>query len=231
MVMSKPLCIIPARGGSKRFPKKNMALLNGKPLVDYAIEVALASKIFSRVCVSSEDQEILDIAKSYNPDFAMPRPQRLARDKSRIPQVCKYVLDELLKLGEKYEEFAILLPTSPLRTTTDIVKSFKIFKGNGANCVMSVTPFSHPPQRALSVENGLVKPYFGNQFMKQAQELAQLYRHDGTVIFIKTEVFLANNDYYVENTLPYYVPLERAVDVDNLLDLKFAEFLMKITPK
>lgn len=225
-MIESPLCIIPARGGSKRLANKNRALVLGKSLVAYAIEVALASNIFSRICVSSEDDKILKIADTYGEGLSLKRPVELSGDDIGVAQVCEYILSESLKQGEKYEAFAILLPTSPLRTSADIKSAYELLQEPKTNCVMSLVAYSHPPQRALSVTSGRVKPYFGYQFMKRTQELEQLYRHDGTVIFAKTQAFLENKGYWMAGTIPYYVPENRSVDIDTEQDLEYAEFLL-----
>lgn len=204
-----------------------MALLSGKPLVAYAIEVALASKIFGRICVSSEDTKILDIANLYGPDIAMPRPKKLATDKARVPEVCRYILAELHRQKETYKEFAVLLPTSPLRTVQDIQNAYSLLKKRNANYVMSLIAETHPPQLATCISKGYIRPYFGKHFIKQSQDLEQLYRHDGTIIFAKTNAFLRESDFYGSQIVPYIIDRERSVDIDTPFDLKFAEFLMK----
>jgi CMP-N-acetylneuraminic acid synthetase len=223
---SKPLCIIPARGGSKRFPRKNVALLNGKPLLAYAIEAALKSAVFDLVCVSSEDDEILSTARQYGASLAVPRPAELASDTAQVKQVCCYLLEYFQARGRAYGEFGLLLVTNPLRTAADIQGAYAVFKEKNANYVMSLVPFSHPPQRAVWAPDGYVQPYFGLAHMKQTQLLDPLYRHDGSVIFARSEVFLREQEFYGSRVAPYFIPPERSVDIDSPLDLKWAEFLI-----
>lgn len=226
----KPLCIIPAKGNSRRFPRKNTALLNGKPLVSHAIEAAISAKIFSRICVSSEDKQILEIARSYDPRIAITRPEKFAQDNVQVDKVCIELIKQLHSQGQYYNDFAVLLPTAPLRTKQDIKNAYRLLTDSKAFCVLSVTAYSHPPQRAVQIDNGYVKSYFGLNFMKQAQNLEQLYRHDGTIIFIETDKFLKAKTFWIDKIIPYFVDKTRSIDIDTLEDLLYAEFLQnKIT--
>ena len=222
----RPLCIIPARGVSERFPRKNIALLAGKPLLAYTIEAALESKIFDLVCVSSEDDEILRDAHVYGAHLALKRPQELAEDIAQVKDVCAYLLEYFAAQGRAYTEFAVLLVTNPLRTSQDIKAAYEVFKREGANYVMSLVPYSYPPQRAVWVPHGYVQPYFGLQYMKQAQLLDTLYRHDGSIVFAKSQAFLRERQFYGTKVVPYFVPIDRSVDIDHPLDLAWAEFLL-----
>jgi CMP-N-acetylneuraminic acid synthetase len=225
--MSKrPVCIIPARGGSKRFPRKNLALLAGKPLLAYAIEAALASNIFDSVCVSSEDNEIMGVAREYGATPVRREPE-LASDQAQVRHVCANLLEQFKIQGKVYETFAVLLTTNPLRTAQDIQQAYDIFNKGEANYVMSLVPYSHPPQRAVWAPQGYVEPYFGLEYMKQTQILDPLYRHDGSVIFGKTEVFLREREFYGSKVVPYFIPPERSVDIDTPLELSWAEFLLQ----
>jgi CMP-N-acetylneuraminic acid synthetase len=225
-VFRKPLCIIPARGASKRFPRKNLALLAGKPLLAYALEAAFKSQVFETVCVSSEDEEILEAARRHGAPLVLKRPPELATDTAQVRQVCLYLLEDFLKQGHAYREFGVMLLTNPLRIASDIIKAYEIFQHADANYVMSLVPFSHPPQRAVWAPHGYVEPYFGPQYMKPAQVLAPLFRHDGSIIFGKSEVFLREKEFFGSKVAPYFMPVERSVDIDTPLDLEWAEFLM-----
>nr|HDN00199.1 acylneuraminate cytidylyltransferase family protein [Deltaproteobacteria bacterium] len=226
---SRPLCIIPARGGSKRLPRKNIAPLAGKPLLAYTIDAALESEVFDLICISSEDKEILETARNYGVHLALKRGAELSTDTTQVKHVCAHVLEDLASRGQVYDEFAVLLVTNPLRTSQDIKDAYQIFKQKDANYVMSLVPYSHPPQRAVWVPNDYVEPYYGRQYMKQTQLLDTLYRHDGSIFFGRSEVFLRERELYGTKTVPYFIPPERSVDIDNPLDLAWAEFLLTKT--
>src|SRR3989344_8348542 len=156
----KPLCIIPARGGSKRFPRKNIALLRGKPLLTYVIEAAKQSGVFDAVCVSSDDDEILKIAKESGADLLLQRPPELAADTARVPHVCADIVKRCAKEGTQYEAFGVMLPTSPLCTAEDVRAAFAIFAEGNAHYVPSVAPYDEPPQSAMSVRGNELKSFF-----------------------------------------------------------------------
>ena len=222
----KPLCIIPARGGSKRFPRKNIALLAGKPLLGWAIESAKESEVFDMIMVSSEDEEILSIGSEFGADLTVKRPAHLADDKTQLKTVCKYHLENFTAEGKIYKEFALLLTTNPLKSAFDIRRAYEIFAQSDANYLMSLVQYNHPPQRAVMINQGYVQPYFGIENMKQAQRLQPLYHHDGSFIYARTESFLHEGEFYGSEVLPYIIPGERSVDIDSPLDLKWAEFLL-----
>lgn len=225
--IERPIAIIPARGGSKRFPRKNIALLLGKPLLAYAIEAALESDIFSSVCVSSEDDEILSIANRYGAQMVLKRPDALATDKAPLKELCAYLIESFKKQGINYDEFGLLLTTNPLRTANDIRVAYEKFKNSDANFCMSLVRFSHPPQRAVQIRSGYIEPYFGNNYMKQTQLLEPLYRHDGSFIFAKSKAFMKRKEFYTDKLLPFIIPENRSVDIDEPMDLEWAEFLIR----
>ena len=229
IIPEKPLAIIPARGGSKRFPRKNIAILAGKPLIAYAIEAARDSEIFDLVCVSSEDDEILEIAEEWGAQAVLKRPAALADDLTSLKEVCSYLLESFSLQGREYREFGLVLVTNPLRTPADLREAYDLFKNHNAVTCMSLVPFSHPPQRAVKVysKSGFVEPYFGLENMTQTQLLEPLYRHDGSIIFAQSEVFLKTREFYGPGVVPYFIPPERSVDIDSPLDLAWAEFLME----
>jgi N-acylneuraminate cytidylyltransferase len=220
-----PLCIIPARGGSKRFPRKNLALLGGKPLLAYVIEAARGSGVFERVCVSSEDPEILETARRWGAE-PIVRPAELAADAAQVKQVCAHLLESFAREGLRYDEFGVGLVTNPLVAPEDLRGAYAAFKQAGADTLMSLVPFSHPPQRAVAIIGGRVRPFFGIQQMKPAQQLEPLYRHDGAIIFAKTDAFLRDREFYGDSVAPYFMPVERSVDIDSPADLLWAEFLL-----
>ena len=227
--IKKPLCIIPARGGSKRFPRKNITLLNGKPLLSYAVEAAIASGIFHTICVSSEDDEILAVAKRYERILPLKRRQELAADTTRIVDLCQAILKEFKSHGKYFDEFAVLLTTSPLRTAEDVRYAYRLLKENDANAVMSVVPFEHTPQTAVWAADGYLKFFFDKRYISLRQEMTDLYHHDGAIYFSKTDAFLKNPVQYGEKVIPYYIPPERSVDINNPIDLEWAKFLMSKT--
>jgi CMP-N-acetylneuraminic acid synthetase len=224
--LANALCIIPARATSKRFPRKNLALIAGRPLVAQAIHVARTSGVFSAVCVSSESDEVLAVAREHGADFALPRSGRPGEYDAQVKDVCRSVLDELRAGGRSPDCFAVALPTSPLRSAADFRQAYRLLQESGADGCMSVVACDHPPQRALSIAGDRVRSFFGDQYLKPAQALEPLYRHDGAVLLMRTEAFLRRGEFYGNDLVPYVMPRERAVDVDDAVDLAWAEFLL-----
>jgi pseudaminic acid cytidylyltransferase len=221
--MSKPLCIIPARGGSKRFPRKNIALFNGKPLLAQAVETAIASDVFSEVIVTSDDDEFLAVASEYGAT-AIKRSADLSSDTAQVKQVCADLLKSLADEGKVFDAFAVLIPVSPLRTVEDIQKAYELLQGDTVHTVMSVVPYDSPPQLAQSIKGDYMEPYFDGDKLP-AQQMETLYHHDGTVIFCDAASFLEEGEFYGSHVVPYIMPLERTVDIDEPKDLQWAEFL------
>jgi pseudaminic acid cytidylyltransferase len=226
-VIEKPLCIIPARGGSKRFPRKNVALLLGKPLIAYAIETAKESGIYDKIFVSSDDDEILTVAEKYGADMAQKRPPELASDAAQIKHVCVYILQQFLDRGYYYDMFGLVLATNPFTKASDIREAYKKLQETGANAIMSVIPFNPPPQRAVWFPDGYIEPYFGMQYMKQAHLLEPLFVSDGSIYFARTDVFIEKQDLYLPKMIPFRISSEISVDIDYPEDLIRAEYILK----
>ena len=218
-------CIIPARGNSKRIPKKNICELNGKPLLSYTIEAAKKFELFGdNIHVSSENDEILEVASKCG---ASPywRDPKLSDDKTRYFDVVK---DFLIAHDVKEEPFCVLLPTSPLRNEQDISSAYNIFYQNQdkADGVMSVSELNHLPFHSLVVQDKLIKPLDAHGQTLRRQDIRTYYRHDGSLIIAKTERFLECNDWWELNLVPYHTPKSRALDIDTPEDLELAEMIL-----
>lgn len=216
----KILGIIPARGGSKGIPKKNIKLLNGKPLIAYTIEAALTSNLY-RVIVSTDCEEISNISKEYGAEVMM-RPSHLAEDKTPTLPVLQ---DVILKLNEKFDAVMTLQPTSPLRTLEDINKSIEIFSSDKeADSLVSVVevPHSYMPEKLMSL-NG--KYLTGNSQVKRRQEVSTIYARNGAAIYItKTEKL---SEYiFGGKILPYFMSKIKSFDIDDIEDWKIVERLI-----
>lgn len=214
----KVIAIIPARGTSKRFPRKNVALLQGKPLLGYAIESAKKSEVFDDIIVSSEDDEILWVAQEYGASIHR-RSSDLAADTVQLKTLCRAILAE----HDAYDAFGLLLPTNPLRTAEDIREAFALFMQPDTDAVMSVVPHADPPERAVWAPKGYVEPYFDVNNMKRDQDLDQLYHDDGSIILAKARVFLDTGELYLPRTRPYFIDPDHSVDINHPRDLKLAE--------
>jgi CMP-N-acetylneuraminic acid synthetase len=224
--MEQILAIIPARAGSKRLEKKNIKLLCGKPLIAYTIESALASHYLNRIVISTEDEEIARISRSFGAEVIM-RPLALAQDDSTTEDVIVNVLDQLKNKENYIPEILVLLqPTSPLRTTEDINNAIKIFIGTHGDSLVSITKFDHPPHWAFQIENGMLKSAFSKKSLKRSQDLPSLYRPNGALFITRTDSFIKNRSFYTKQTIPFILPRKRSIDIDDEFDFLVTEFLL-----
>lgn len=228
IVIMQNLCIIPARGGSKRFPKKNIALLNGKPLLNYSIEVASASKLFESVIVSTEDPDIKAVASEAGA-VVHERVPELASDSVRIPEVCLDVIKYCEAQGERYDVFCLLQPTCPLRTVHDLTDSYWQFCDRDANYSISVCEYDDPPFWAMCEDKeGYLKFFWGEKYITVRQNLPRVFRHNGSIIWAKTEVFCREKEFMRgSRAIPYFMPVERSIDIDYPVNLRLAECVLK----
>jgi CMP-N,N'-diacetyllegionaminic acid synthase len=225
--MSQILAVIPARSGSKRLPKKNIKMLLGKPLLAYTIDSVKNSRNVDRLIVSTEDNEIADISHAYHAEVLM-RPLELAQDESSTEDVVINVLEQLQNTEHYTPDIIILLqPTSPLRTTEDIDHAMNTFLTSSGDSLISVTEFDHTPYWAFRIEKGVLRPEFTKEKLKRSQELPKLYRPNGSIFIIRTPTFLKNRSFYTNHIIPYVMPRERSIDIDDEFDFSITEFLLK----
>jgi CMP-N-acetylneuraminic acid synthetase len=224
MMRARRLALIPARGGSKRFPRKNVALLGGISLVERAVEVARAADVFDRIIVSSEDAEIRGLAARAGAEIH-ERTDELASDTARVIHVCTAVLGDQAARGESYDVLCVLLPTSPFRRPHHVTESLALLERDRANVVMSVAEFPHVPFWAVHEVRGFLRLFWGRRWLKSRPSLPRLYRHNGAVLWARPDALARYGDFYCPRTAPYYMGLDESVDVDTPLDLEFAQFL------
>jgi CMP-N-acetylneuraminic acid synthetase len=223
--MSKYLAIIPARAGSKRLPNKNMLELEGKPLVAWSIEAALNSRYIDKVLVTSDDQNILNLSKKYKVD-AVNRPKRLSSDTSTTYDVVEHALS----LQEEGFEYVVLLqPTSPLRTEKHIDEAVKLLEIKNADAVISVCEVEHPVQWSMSLsDNKDMSEFIKKIDTKRSQELEKNYRLNGAIYICNMKKLLENKTFFLEsNIFAYVMSREDSVDIDEEIDFKLAELIVK----
>lgn len=228
------IAIIPARCGSKGLPGKNIKKMNNKPLIWYTINVAKKSKFIDKIIVSTDDNEIAKIAKSYEVEVPFMRPKKLAKDDSLAIDNYIYTIDRLNKeFNYSIDEFIVLQPTSPLRTSLDIENAVQIFEEKKADSVISVSEAIHPPIWAKRIDKkGILRNYFDIKIEnKNRQEIEKVYMPNGAVFVFKFSLLRKKYSYYSDKTYPYIMPLERSIDIDSKLDFEFAEYLMKKNAK
>lgn len=219
----KRLAIITARGGSKRIPRKNIKPFLGKPILAYSIEAALDSGLFDEVMVSTEDEEIAEIAKKYGAKVPFYRSEKTAGDFATTNDVLLEVLEEYKKLGREFDEACCIYPTAPFVTSSKLKKAMEEFAASDADTLIPVVAFSYPPKRSLVIREGrLVFQY--PEFMDfRSQDLEAEYHDIGQFYLFRTEAFERNKKLMIGNILPFVVDEMEVQDIDNESDWKIAE--------
>jgi pseudaminic acid cytidylyltransferase len=219
------VAIIPARGGSKRLPRKNIVLFMGKPIIDYSISAALACGLFKDVIVSTEDHEIAACARASGAEV-VDRPDRLATDTTSVNQVLMETLRTLEAKGRYYEEVCCLFATAPLRASCDIVKAHELLDPPNSEMVIAVSQYPLPPFQALvSDTQGHLRLYWPEQGQIQSQELPKLLVDNGSTYWATTESYYREGTFYGERMVGYEMPFSRSIDIDTQEDLKIVEAL------
>lgn len=223
------LAIIPARGGSKGLPGKNIKNLCGIPLICHTIKAALASNLVSRVVVSTDDSDIASIAKDCGAEVPFIRSIDLAGDDSMAMDVYLDMVDKItIEKSQPVESFVALLPTAPLRVSEDIDKAICIFNDKNADSVISVTESMIPVQWHRKItSDGVLCDYFpGNDSLLNRQKLEETYVPNGAIYIFRSEILRTTRQYYTKKTYPYIMPRNRSVDIDEMMDFEWAEFCM-----
>lgn len=221
------LAIIPARGGSKGLPGKNIRKLNDKPLIAHTIEQALNSKNISKVIVSTDDDEIAKIALQYGAEIPFIRPEHLASDIALAIDNYIYTIERLQKENKtKINEFIVLQPTSPLRTSEDIDNAINLFYEKDADSVISYTEEHHPITWHKQINDDLSFTNIFEDKLQNRQEIKTTYYPNGAIFIFKFNLVLQKK-YYSEKSYAYIMPRNRSVDIDTIDDFKYIEFLIQ----
>jgi CMP-N-acetylneuraminic acid synthetase len=226
----KTLAIIPARGGSKRVPRKNIRLLGGKPLVARTIEAAFGAKTLDRIVVSSDSSEVLNIARSYDMGVALPRPAEFATDTSPAILYVKHALEALegTEGGDPFEAIVILQPSSPFTLPEDIDGTVRLLKRTGADSAVSITQLDHAihPFKLKILKGDRLIPYLEEEEGRMAaHELPPLYVRNCSV-YATRRTIVDSGQTIGSDCRGYLMPPERSVDINTELDFLFAEFLV-----
>lgn len=221
--------LIPARGGSKRLPGKNIKTLGGKPLIAWTIETAKASKYIDNVVVSTDDIGIKEISSAFGAEVPFIRPDYLSHDTATSFDVIKHAI-EFLNIAKPNHLIVLLQPTSPLRTIDELNQALEFFLEKNAHGVVSVSETEHSPlwsnalPESLSMAN-FIRPEVQG---KRSQDLSKFYRLNGSIYIYKVENLLAANQiFYDENVYGFETPQQTAIDIDTRLDFLVAETIIK----
>ena len=221
------LALIPARGGSKGLPGKNILYFCGKPLISWTITQARESRYLDKVVVSTDDEATAKISLEYGACVPFLRPKKLATSTSNMIDVVLHSLDFFSKKNEKYDIIILLQPTSPLRTSEDINKAIELFIKKKASSVISVCRNEHHPCWSVSLTKDLrIEKFLGvGNLYKNRQALPDYYRINGAVYVAHVDYLKQNKEFFGKSTFAYLMPPERSVDIDKEFDFRIASFL------
>ncbi len=223
------IAIIPARSGSKGMRDKNIKLLNGKPLLAYTIEAAIKSEAFEIVFVSTDSPKYEEIANEFGADVHFLRSEYNSSDEASSWDVVREVIQRFEEEGKIFDEIMLLQPTSPLRTFEDIRKAIRVMSEKQAKAVESLTEMDHSPLWANTLpEDGNMDEFFNKYSSMPRQALPKYYRENGAIYLIKRELLdRADEEILSSNCYAYVMPRERSIDIDEELDFRIAEVMMK----
>ena len=215
------IAIIPARGGSKRIPKKNIRPFSGKPIITYSIEAALQSKRFDEVMVSTDSEEIADIARKYGAEVPFMRSAETSADFSPTSDVIREVLTEYRTRGQVFDRFACIYPTAPFITGEMLSEATEMLSGSVA--VVSVVRYGFPPQRAFVIRDEELR-YLDPRYEKtRSQDLEPFFHDAGQFYFGHTDCFFEYLSLVPPKTTPFILDENEVQDIDTLSDWKIAE--------
>lgn len=225
------IAIITARGGSKRIPRKNIKDFCGKPIIAYSIEAALKSKLFDEVMVSTDDEEIAEVARSYGAAVPFMRSMATSDDHATTADVILEVLKEYEKTGAGFEVLCCIYPTAPFVSVDELGEAWGMLE-SGAPSVVPVTDFDFPPQRGFGIsEDGSVFYAYPEYACARSQDLPRMVHDCGRFFMAKTEVFLAHGTAVVEDCRSLYIDPRFVQDIDAPQDWELAEMKYRMMRK
>jgi len=227
------IAVIPARGGSKRIPHKNIKPFAGRPIISYAIKAAQKTRLFDRIIVSTDDVQIAEVAQKYGAEVPFIRDKNLSDDQTHVGPViedcCRWLIDN----GCLPEFICTIFATVPLISEKDICNAFKLIEENpDVGNVSTISKFPSPVQRALTIsKDGLLQMSEPDNFNKRSQDLQETYYYTGQFYWSRLESIVAKNMAANLLTLPYIISRSRSQDIDNIEDWEYAEILYKALQK
>jgi N-acylneuraminate cytidylyltransferase len=224
----KSIAIIPARGGSKRIPRKNIKDFLGRPIMAYSIAAALASKAFDEVMVSTDDVEIADIAKKHGALVPFFRSPELSSDSAMTAPVLVEVLKEYEKSGKPFDQVCCIYPCAPFIKEERLRSAMALLAEKQCDSVFPVAKFSYPPQRCLVIRDGKVGMLHPENYNVRSQDLEPYYHDAGQFYCVKTEQLLRTGKLIGENSYPLIVDESEMQDIDTEEDWKIAEMKYRI---
>ena len=222
--MGKLLCIIPARGGSKRIPHKNIALFKGEPIISYSIKAVQESGIADEIMGSTDYQAIADVAIKYGAKVPFFRDASTSNDKAGVAAVLVEVVNEYKKRGMEFDYVLSVYATQPLLKPENLVKAFEqLSTTEGAESICTVEAYSYPPQRATVIVDGELKQLHPENYYARSQDLQKIYHDCNQFFLFKTYALMRDQKLYTEHTLPFILAESESQDIDTMEDWKLME--------
>jgi len=222
--MSKKLCIIPARGGSKRIPRKNIKDFLGKPIISYSIKSALESNLFDEIIVSTDDKEIAEISKSYGANVPFLRSKKNSSDYASTFEVLEEVLERLKTQNKIFKHCCCIYPCAPFVKPSILKKSFKKLTENNLDSLFPIIKYGHPIQRALRISSdNKLKYYITENSLTRTQDLKDMFYDAGQFYWMNVNEILERKKVVTNNSEGILISELEAHDIDNELDWKLAE--------
>lgn len=229
--MAKCIAVIPARGGSKRIPLKNIKKFHGLPLIAYSIKAALESNIFAKVIVSTDDEEIARIAKDYGAEVPFIRPKELSDDFTGTADVVKHAIAYLKERGEEFDYVCTIYATAPLLQSKYLIEGFEKLKSSDAVNAFSCTSMPFPIQRAFKLdENGRCEMFTPEHYMTRSQDMEESYQDAGQ-FYWKNLNKKSDEIMFGKDSIPIMLPRYLVQDIDTLEDWKRAEYMYEAIHK
>ena len=225
------LCIIPARGGSKRIPRKNIKLFMGKPIIAYSIEAALNSDVFDEVMVSTDDEEIADVARQYGASVPFLRSPETSNDYATTVDVLLEVVNTYKEQGKIFDVLCCLYSTAPFVTSERLNEAASQISDNVDAC-FTIVQYSYPIQRSLRInESEHVEMKFPEHLKSRTQDLEKVYHDAGQFYFVKTDTLVNEKTVWCKRTAPLILSELEVQDLDTLTDWQLAEMKYQLLKK
>jgi len=224
----KNLCIIPARGGSKRIPHKNIKPFLGKPIIAYSIEAAIISKLFDEVMVSTDDNEIAKVAIKFGAKVPFFRSKETANDIAPLNDVVFEVINKYKEQNIIFDNVCCLLATAPFITKDILIESLEILEKSNFDSIFPVVRYSYPIQRALQFNGNNVSMIWPDNLQKRSQDIEPSFHDAGLFYWVKSEVILKEKRLWTNNTTAFEINEQTAQDIDTLDDWELAEMKYKL---
>ena len=223
------IAIIPARGGSKRIPKKNIKNFLGKPIISYSIKAAISSKLFDKIVVSTDCNKIARVAKKFKAEVPFIRPARLSGDFIGVQEIIKHAIKHLeISEKKKIQSICCIYATAPLIQPNDLIKGYNLMKKGNWNSVIAASKFSYPILRSFKkLSSGKLKITFPKHYRSRSQDLSDFYHDAGQFCWAKTNVWKSRKNIISNNCTLIDLPNEFVQDIDTIEDWKKAENIFK----